>query len=113
MKNLLVFMVLGIFSFFFSPKPDQTEAFKFSVDDIFRLSTGQLVVSGQVKSGEISIKEKLKISIDNEEKVLVIEKMEIFAKPKQKNVVYKDDYVAFTISGLSKSDLKRGDIFTK
>lgn len=87
--------------------------FSFMVEDVFQLSSGQLVISGQIKSGEIKKSEKIKIVIDNVEKLVTIEKMEIFAKPIQSDIGFKSDYVAFTISGLSKSQIPKGMIFIK
>ena len=113
MKTILTLLILSIFISCAAQNPEQEAGFKFSIEDVFSLSSGQLVVSGQVKSGEITKDEKLKIILEGHEKLLTIEKMEIFGALKPRDVVYKNDYVAFTISGLSKSDLKRGDAFTK
>jgi translation elongation factor EF-Tu-like GTPase len=94
-------------------KDSNQDNFSFMVEDVFQLFSGQLIITGQIKSGEIKKSEKIKIVIDNTEKLLTIEKMEIFAKPNQSDIGFKSDYVAFTISGLSKNQIRKGMIFIK
>ena len=57
-------------------KTSNQEPFSFIVDDVFQLSSGQLVITGQIKSGEIKNNENLKIAINNVANSATIEKME-------------------------------------
>ncbi|RAW00748.1 hypothetical protein [Pseudochryseolinea flava] len=116
MKNRVFFLLLTLLALVIACSPSTNnpqDNFSFQVNDVFELSSGQLVLSGQIKSGEIKKSEKLKITIDNNATTVTIENMEVFAKPSQTDVGYKDDYAAFTISGLSKSQITKGMIITK
>ena len=112
MKTLFVLCLLG--SLFGKPAAEsETGPFTFVVSDIFKLSTGQLVVSGQITSGEIRINEQLRIPINSTEVTVAIEKMEIFGRTDNLDVGFKDDYVAFTISGVQRGKLWPGMVLTK
>lgn|GEM_PF-4643814 len=86
---------------------EKEDKFNFVVEDVFQLSNGQIVISGQIKSGEIKIDDQLLIRKGDDDQIVSIERMEIFAKPGQNNIGYKNDYVAFTVSGLDKSNVLR------
>lgn len=111
-KILKLFCLTTIISCLTTKNTNQNN-FSFTIEDVFQLSSGQLVISGQIKSGEIKKNEKIKILINNIEKSLIIEKMEIFAKPNQSDIGFKNDYIAFTISGLSRTQITKGMIITK
>ena len=108
-------IITGLFAVFAflnscSKNKDKKDSFVFIVEDAFQLSSNQIVITGQVTSGEITPTDSLLISKPGKEVVLPIEKMEVFAKPSQNNIAHKGDYVAFTISGLGKSDLQKGTV---
>ena len=89
------------------------EQFSFAVDDVYSLTGGKLVIVGQVKTGEIKTGEMLAVKIEDKELNIKIEGMEIFAKTGQKDIVYKNDYVGLRVSGLERSQIKKGTIILK
>ncbi|MFB5652331.1 hypothetical protein ACE5IS_16940 [Leptospira wolffii] len=96
-----------------STETENQEKFAFKIDTIYQMSLGRLAISGQIISGQIKTKENLKILANNVETYVAIETMEIFAKPNQVDIGFKDDYVSFVISGIKKENLKKGMILTK
>jgi translation elongation factor EF-Tu-like GTPase len=111
--KFLMFAILTMIISCSTMKNSNQDKFEFTVEDVFQLSSGQIVISGQIKSGEIKKSEKIKIVINNVETSFTIEKMEIFAKPNQSDIGFKNDYIAFTISGLTKSQITKGMLITK
>ena len=111
--KLLILAVLTMLMSCSTTANSNQDKFEFIVENVFDLSSGQIVISGQIKSGEIKKSERIKITIDNTEQSFTIEKMEIFAKPNQFDIGFKNDYVAFTISGLNKVRVKKGMTITK
>lgn len=87
--------------------------FEFIAEDVFTLSNNRIVVTGQVKSGSIKKSEKMVVKINNQEVILNIEVMEIFAKPGQQDIVYENDFVGFTFSGITKAQVRKGTVFYK
>lgn len=89
------------------------EKFIFIAENVFSLSGGKLVISGQIKTGEVKTGEIVQLKKRDKELTFKIEGMEIFAKPGQRDIGYKNDYVAFTCSGILKSDIRSGDTLIK
>lgn len=90
-----------------------TDDFSFVTETVFQLQSGQLVVTGKVKEGTIEKKDQLIYKYMAKEMLLGIDKMEVFAKPEQRDIAYKNDYVAFTVSGLTKTQVPAGAVFNK
>ncbi len=108
-KTVIIFL-----QFSFVPVTNsKPEIFVFIAEDVFQLSDGRLVVSGQIKSGNIKNSDKLVVKIDNIDKLLVIQQMEVFGKPNGTETGIKGDFVAFTISGVEKDKIRKGTVFLK
>lgn len=103
-------LIIALYSYKVLAKPEQ---FIFITEDIFQLSDGRLVVSGQVKTGKIQINEKLVTKIDGIDKSISIQEMQVFGKKTSTDIAVKGDYVAFTISGIAKEKINKGTVFLK
>jgi translation elongation factor EF-1alpha len=110
-----IFITLIIFQLFsFAPfKNSKPELFVFIAEDVFQLSDGRLVVSGQIKSGNIKNGDKLVVKINNIDTYIAIQQMEIFGKPNGTETGVKGDFVAFTVSGVEKEMVGKGTVFLK
>ncbi|GAL86658.1 hypothetical protein MYP_3888 [Sporocytophaga myxococcoides] len=108
-KTLIIFLQLS----FVPVKDFKPEIFVFIAEDVFQLSDGRLVVSGQIKTGNIKNSDKLIVEIDNINKLLVIQHMEVFGKPQGTAIGVKGDFVTFTISDIVKDNVGRGTVFLK
>jgi len=113
MKGILKTLIIFLQFSFFSVKNSKPEIFVFIAEDVFQLSDGRLVVSGEIKSGNIKKSEKLVVKIDKMDKSLVIQQMEVFGKPNGTETGVRGDFVAFTISGIAKDKIGKGTIFLK
>ncbi|MCR6642627.1 MAG: hypothetical protein NVV82_27480 [Sporocytophaga sp.] len=110
-----IFITLIIFQLFsFAPvKNSKPELFIFIAEDVLLLSDGRLVVSGQIKSGNIKNSDKLVVKIHNINTYLIIQQMEVFGKPNGTGIGVKGDFVAFTVSGVEKEMVGKGTVFLK
>lgn len=114
MKVILITLFILISQFFLCfGNVSKPEIFVFIAEDVFQLSDGRLVVSGQIKSGNIKKSERLVVKIDNLDKIVVIQQMEVFGKPNGTETGVKGDFVAFTISDIAKEKLGKGTVFLK
>ncbi len=113
MKGILKTLVIILQFSFSSVKNSKPEIFVFITEDVFQLSDGRLVVSGQIKSGNIKKSEKLVLKVDSIDKFLIIQQMEVFGKPNGTEIGAKGDFVAFTISDIAKDKVGKGTVFLK
>ncbi len=111
-KFICFALILILFSLSVSFKSGG-DKFTFLIEDVYSLSNGRISIVGQVKSGTVKLKDKLLISVKSKSQTLTIEKMEIFAKPNQHDVAYANDFVSFTVSGISKDKVPLKTLITK
>ncbi|MBO9703026.1 MAG: hypothetical protein J7604_22620 [Sporocytophaga sp.] len=113
MKGILKILVILLQFSFSSIKNSKPEIFVFISEDVFQLSDGRLIVSGQIKSGNINKNERLIVKVDNSDKLVIIQQMEVFGKPNGTETGVKGDFVAFTISDIAKDKIGKGTVFLK
>lgn len=88
--------------------------FQLTVEDVFSLSDGKIVIAGKVDHGKIFSNESITwLDSKNQRLTVEIEEMQVFAKTENTDVAVKDEYVSFTVSGVSSLDITRGIIVSK
>ncbi len=110
MKLLIILM--SLFSFFSTKKQDQND-FLMIVDDAFTLSGGKSVISGQIKTGEISVGDTIIFKYKEELYELKVESMEIFQQPAGTKTAYALQYVGIHVSGVPKYYFHHGQELRK
>lgn len=88
--------------------------FELTVEDVFSLSNGKIIITGKVDHGKVYSNESITwFDSKNKRLIVEIEEMNVFAKVENTDVAEKDEYVSFTVSGVSKADITHGIIVSK
>jgi translation initiation factor IF-2 len=108
---LVVLFSFVLFSFQTETKMD-FEKLQFKVDGTFSLSNGQIIVTGQVLTGSMSVNDSL-TNMSSEKKLnFKIELMEIFGRTDDCKTAHKGEFVGIHTSGVVKSDFRKDDTLT-
>jgi elongation factor Tu len=108
----IVILSLSLFSLFSFKKQEQND-FLMIVDDTFTLSGGVLVVTGQIRTGNISVGDTIIFSYKEDVYELKVEFMEIFGKPAGTKTAYAQQHLGIHVSGVPKYYFHHGQELKK